>query len=707
MSKSRSGFGLVVILLAAVTAFPQSGEPTPTPLVDTDVVKISTNLIQLDVTVVDKKGKPITDIRPDEIEIYENGEKQKITALSFIAANSRRPVEERHADKAAVPAPTGQMRPEQVRRTIALVVDDLSLSFESAYYTRRALKKFVDEQMMAGDLVAIIRTGAGVGALQQFTADRRMLFAAIEKVRWNAYGTGGISTFAAIGGDAPLLPEETDEAEPGQVETLEEFRAAAFATGTLGALRYVVGGMSELPGRKSVILFSQGFRLYETRGGMQQTGSVLDFVRRLIDTANRASVVFYAVDPRGLAVTGLTAADNTSGMTPEQIGGIISGRNNELYQTQDGLRFLTAATGGFAVVNNNDLPAGVRKVLEDQSYYLVAYEPDSDTFDPVRRRFNKIEVKIRRPGAEARYRSGFFNVADRTQPRKAPTGAPINQLYTALMSPFAMNGINLRLNALFGSDAKGAPYVRSLLHVDVGDLKFIDEPSGQKKLIFDVLAASFGDNGQVVEQLGRSYTLTIHPNAFARIQKEGFVYHFVFPVKKPGPYQYRVALRDSGGRVGSASQFIEVPNVKKKRLIASSIVIENLTADEWRRSSDPNPPAPNSDPFADTALRKVKAGSIVRYGFEIYNAKLDPARQPRLTTRLRIFRDGRLVLNGTETPVVFARQDDVTHIKASGAIAFGSQMEPGEYVMQVVVTDALADKKRQLATQVVQFEVVP
>src|SRR3989442_1704303 len=82
--------------------------------------------------------------------------------------------------------------PEQVRRSIALVVDDLGLSFESVYYVRNAIKKFVDQQMKPGDLVAIIRTGAGVGALQQFTTDKQLLYAAIDRIKWNAYGRSGI-----------------------------------------------------------------------------------------------------------------------------------------------------------------------------------------------------------------------------------------------------------------------------------------------------------------------------------------------------------------------------------------------------------------------------------------------------------------------------------------------------------------------------------
>ena len=134
-------------------------------------------------TVTDKSGKIINDIRRDEIEIYENGQKQEISNFSFIL-NQRETVEKQIGKAPSGPLPPSAVRPEHVRRTIALVVDDLTLSFESTYYVRRALKKFVEEQMQDGDLVAIIRTGAGIGALQQFTTDRRQLYAAIEKVRF-------------------------------------------------------------------------------------------------------------------------------------------------------------------------------------------------------------------------------------------------------------------------------------------------------------------------------------------------------------------------------------------------------------------------------------------------------------------------------------------------------------------------------------------
>ncbi|MEQ1923498.1 MAG: VWA domain-containing protein, partial [Pyrinomonadaceae bacterium] len=310
---TKPWLGSLFLLLTNSVAFSQTAQSTPPRAVEGEVVKISTSLIQLDVTVTDAKGKVITDLKPNEIEVYENGEKQKVTALTFFS--SRKFAEKpKTPETVGVPVPTVGLRPESIRRTIGLVVDDLSLSFESAYQTRRALKKFVDEQMEDGDLVAIIRTGAGIGALQQFTSDKRILYAAIEKVKWNPLGSGGISAFAPI--EPPLAPgdeEENDPVEPAErdpLTALNDFRSNVFATGTLGALRYIVQGMSELPGRKSVILFSDGFRLFEeNESGFRESGTVLDFLKVLVDTANRSSVVFYTVDPRGLVFTGFTAAD--------------------------------------------------------------------------------------------------------------------------------------------------------------------------------------------------------------------------------------------------------------------------------------------------------------------------------------------------------------------------------------------------------------
>ncbi len=713
---------LSIILLAFCTSITASQTPTPTPAAaDSDVVKITTNLVQIDVTVTDQKGKPVRDLKPEEIEIYENGKRQEISNFSFVSSvreGAEKPGKKERGSKDAVPVPPTAVRPEQIRRAIALVVDDLSLSFESIYQVRRALKKYVDEQMQDGDLVAIIRTSAGIGALQQFTSNKAQLYAAIEKVKWFPMGSGTISAFAPIEptpneiraatGDETVTDEDI-QSEKNSLQSFEDFRNAGFVFGTLGALRFIVTGMAELPGRKSVILFSDGFRLFPR----DQDGSIgdtrlFDYTRQLVDYANRASVVFYTIDARGLVVTSLTAADQVISPSPEAISQAISSRSATLFDTQEGLQYLAKETGGIAAINNNDLSGGVGRAIDDQSYYLVGYVPDDDSFSAENLKFNKLEVRVKRPGVNVRYRRGFINVADRSIPKTPSASTPIQAVKYALTSPFAANDIPLRLNALFGYEPKIGTYVRSLLHIKASDLTFTDDTDGTKKVSFVLVAVSYGDNGVPVDQIGKSYTLNLSRATYEKIQKEGFVYHFTFPIKKPGPYQFRVAIQDGvNSKIGSASQFIDVPNLKKNKLTISGIVLENFSADQWRNFTAPvqTPTNDGTDPMIDTSQRIFRRGSILRYGFEVYNAKLDAAKRPQLTFRIRIFRERRLVLDGTETPADLGGQNDFTRVRGSGAVSLAPKMEPGDYVMQVIAYDGLVKPKNRIATQYVQFEV--
>lgn len=720
-------FTLVFVLFSVSTSFSQTPTPTPKPADDdNDVVKISTTLVQVDVTVTDRKGNIVKDLKPEDFEIFENGEKQQISNFSFVSASSE--IVQTNTNQTAknnipVPPSSTQLKPEQVRRTIALVVDDLTLSFESTYYVRRALKKFVDEQMQNGDLVAIVRTGGGIGALQQFTSDRRQLYAAIEKVRWNSLGAGGIGAFAPIEatplerqrslGDANIS-EEQMEAERDSIRNSNQFREDLFATGTLGAINYIVRGMKDLPGRKSIMLLSDGFQLFsETASGFKDSNRVFEALRQLVDLANRSSVVVYTMDARGLAITGFTAQDNTAGISSEQLGERLSERRDKLFDTQAGLVYLAKETGGLPIINNNDLSGGIRKILDDQSYYLIGYQPDTDTFDTKTRRFNKLEIKVNRKDTLVRYRSGFFGVTDE-QIRKPAKQTAQQQILSALSSPFASGGISLRLNALFGSDAKQGSFVRSLLHVDSKDLKFTDEANNIKKAVFDVLAVNFGDNGVPVDQISQTYTLTLKDNQYQNFLNEGFVYQFTFPVKKAGAYQMRVAVRDHASeQVGSASQFIEVPNLKKERLTLSGIVLENLSLEQFQKGQQTgtsntkiDEKIKQADPMTDTALRSFKRGTVIRYGFEIYNAKFGSGQRPELQTQTRIFRDGKLFFEGQPKSLDLAGQTDFRSVKSTAAINLGAAMQPGDYVLQVVVTDVLAKEKRKVAAQFVQFEIV-
>ena len=743
MRKYLAAFFVGLLFAAAA-----SGQVTRPDTPSDGVVKISTSLIQIDVSVTDRKGRPITDLKPDEVEIYENGQKQKITGFSFVS-NIRKTVKPDKFDrsKPGIPEPPLVLRPDQVKRTIALVVDDLTLSFESAVHTRRALKKFVDEQMQDGDLVGIIRTGAGIGALQQFTSNKQQLYAAIERVKWNSAGRGRFGSFDPI---EPTMAQRRRsmgdgftsnadiQAEKDFNDSAEDFRQSVFTTGTLGALKYIVANMGELPGRKSVMLFSDGFQIFSgmrnqlaaarlmgdersvmpNGEGASFAAKTLDFMRELIALANRKSVVFYTLDARGLEYTGITAADQLADPTlldplalnaMQQLG---SDRNAELLNTQQGLVYLAKETGGFAYINQNRLNEGVQLALEDQSYYLVAYEPDAESFDPEKRKFNKLEVKSLRDGTEVRHRSGFFVESEDDKKIKIDMNAP-TKVMRALTSPFAVNDINLRLNTLFGHSQKRGYYVHSFLNIDAADLEFAKLPNGDMQSNFDILAISYGDNGAAIDKSNLVGTVKLRPEVYDRLKSKGISYSFIFPVKKPGAYQMRVAIMDRASKeVGSANQFVEVPNLKKNGILLSGILLENLTMNAWRQFAEAGsqvnvllPQDEKPDPLQDTSVRKFKRGTVLRFGSEIYNAKLPSIQQGRIFLQPRVFHDRQLVFEGKEQPLNIEGQSSESPVY-SDAVQLGANLLPGDYVLQIVVTDGLAKEKRRIATQYVQFEVI-
>lgn len=713
---------LLAILLSPqlfLGVFAQQTTPTPTPSPATrtqpqqpeadDVVRITTNLVQVDAVITDNKGKLVTDLKPEEVEIYEDGRQQKITNFSLILSESASGSRDATpVDKNAPPAPPSRIKPEDIRRTIALVVDDLGLSFESTYYVRRALKKFVDEQMQPGDLVAIIRTGGGMGALQQFTSDKRQLHAAIERVKFYMSGRAGISAFAPI---EPPTPGERGAEIDAANEELNQFREDVFAVGTLGAVNYVVRGLRELPGRKSVLLISDGFRIY-SRDDPSRNYRTLQRLQRLIDEAGRASVVIYTMNATGLQTLGFTAADNLSGRDFQQLQAALSGRRNVAFETQEGLDVLARQTGGIAIRNTNDLIGGIRRVLEDQKgYYLIGYRPDDTTFDARggRRQFHRLSLKIKRPGKfNVRMRQGFLGITDEDRPRPRTLA---QQLYAALVSPFGATGVHLRLTSLFANEARLGSFMRSLLHIDARDLTFTKDPDGSYKSLIDVAAITFGDNGVPIEQLGRTYQIKFSEVEYHRVLRDGIVYYVTVPIKKPGAYQLRVSLRDSvSERIGSASQFIDAPDVKKKRLALSGVI---MRAQIRTPSSGADVAAGTADgretgnAQTSAAVRQFRAGTVVEYAFIIYNARADKASsRPQLMTQVRLFKDGKEIFTGKETPFDHGSQPDPQRLSASGGLQLGSSMEEGEYVLQVIVTDALADKKHRVATQWMDFEIV-
>ncbi|HYJ47956.1 MAG TPA: hypothetical protein VEV81_15205, partial [Pyrinomonadaceae bacterium] len=399
--------------------------------------------------------------------------------------------------------------------------------------------------------------------------------------------------------------------------------------------------------------------------------------------------------------------------------------SDDYFASQNGLNYLARQTGGFFIHDNNDLAGGIRKVIDDQKgYYLIGYRPDPSTFDSVTgaRQFHHLTVHLKRPGLKVRTRTGFYGVTD-AQLRSAPrTGN--QQLLAALESPFSSGDLHLRLTSLFFNEPESGSFMRNLIHIDGHDLSFTDEPNGWHKVSFDILAVTFDEGGEAVDKYGRTETMRVSDVAFEQARKHGLIYTLNVPVKKAGAYQLRLAVRDVvSNRVGSANQFIEVPNLAKNRLALSGVAVTGFTprkgaplaaAPSGDSTSIQTSPTASStaeadepDPQSNPAVRRIHPGMALQFAYLIYNAKTDEkTRQPRLLTQVRLFREGKLVFTGEVYPYKVGAQKDTRRLPMIGTLQLGPDARPGDYQLQIIVTDQLAQEKQRTVSNWTDLEIV-
>jgi VWFA-related protein len=692
------------------------------------VIRINVNLVQVDAIVTDAKGKPVTDLTADDFIVLQDGKPQTISNFTFVALKNNREPAPRPAitpkqAKNAVPPPpmpVGQIRPDQVRRTVALVVDDLALSADSTVRVRQALKKWVDEEMQPGDLVAILRTSAGMGALQQFTADKRGLYAAIDLVQFHT-GRVGVSSFAPLTGATLTTSIQTSAGTVGSSEIdttlFDNEIQQSYMLGSIGAIRYVLQGLRDLPGRKSLVLFSENMRFTYLEGpGLVNTevtsrGVVEERLERLIDDANRSSVVIYAIDPRGVVYTGLTAEDftgaaggNSGGLAATDVGQVDSQRNEDLIASRDGMVALTEKTGGL-FLHNNDIQGSLKEVVDDgNGYYLLGYHPDASTFDVKTRqtKFHTISVRVKRPGLHVRSRTGFFGTPD-AEAAPAPVGR-VAQISQALASPFASSSMRVQLTTLFAHSDKQGSYINALFHFDAHDLEFHQVNGGSRQAQFDTFAVTFDVDGGAVSSADKTWNLRVEDDQYDELLRRGMVYSMHVPVKKPGSYQMRMVLRDSTSeKVASATQFIEVPDIGKGRLALSGLVLAG-EQQQQAGATDQEGAINTGDPNLTTAVRVFKQQTPIIYALQIMNARPDSNKKFQLEIQTRLFREGQLVYSGTPSLLNVESQKDPKHLVAGGRLQL-AQATPGRYALQVIVTDKLAKEKYRIAAQSMDFEI--
>lgn len=708
-----------------------------------DVVTVTTNLVQIDVAVTDKDGNPVTNLGPEDFEIHEDGKRQQITNFSHVSAAPpalSAPDAAAPGSKSAAPVGPARLRRENIRRTIALVVDDLGISFESMEFVRKALRQFVDEQMQPSDLVAILRTSSGMGAAQQFTSDKQQLRAVIERLHWFPAGRAGIGTFARV--NEQYSSEIENDARA--LDDLEEARQGVYSAGTLGTVRSIVQGLGRMPGRKSVVLLSEMFRLFTAQGRNER---LVNEMRRLTDEANAASTTIYTIDTGGVQTLALNAEDRAKGIgwtfdpskfggggpaaptpTPRQLSGasataqqaeqdsfaafaklraLSDRRDVQRSESHSVLSYLADRTGGIFVRNRNDIGGGIREVMNDQAgYYLIGFRPEDASLDPAtkRPRLRRLEVKVKGSGLKVRARSAYAGVPEGETRSAARTRDA--RLGEALLSPFASDDVRVRLTSLFGVEpGGGGAYLRSLLHVDARDLKFTEGGGGTRKAELDIVAVAFGAEGQVVEQGSYPQTVSATAQEYERIQQQGLTFIINFPVKRAGAYQVRVAVREpTSERIGTARQLVEVPDLSRGRLALSGVVVSGIEQAAAGGAAEAAAAEPN--PLLGPAVRRLPRGAILDYRYNIYNAKPGPDGRPQVQTQMRLLRGEQPAFTGKLQTLDAAQQPDPKRLSAVGRLRVGPELTPGPYVLEVTVTDLLAPEKYRTARQWMDLEIV-
>ncbi len=732
---------LIAVHSLSQSFFAQTPQPTATPSEEQeDVIKVSTTLIQVDVVVTDKNNKQVRDLKLEDFEIYENGIKREINSFTHVSSKptgkSSRVSDDNLnlqdddgmslKDKIAVPTISKPEDPNSVRRTFVLVVDNLGLNFSSVNVVKSALKQFIKEQIKEGDLATIVTT-SGSSVLPSFTSDKKALLAIVQKLKWSPQSRGGADSYEPI---RSTLLEELSEGRgydlPGTMEQaallddIDRTRKTNASVGTIASLNYIVNGMRNLSGRKALVLFSEGFSLSETTSQdpsnaetadadktSSATSAVSGSLKSLIDAANQSSVVIYALDPRGLDYLGMANADDDikkafgRNFKPGQTGDKRTDREDYFRQTQEGLRLLAGETGGFAVLNQNDIDKGLERIIDDQSYYLLSYVTNLETVNSSQDAIDKVEIRVKQPDVDVRYRSAFYSPNSRIEDSTAPQ-TPREKIGQALAYPFKANEIKLNLYSITGR-AGYADFVRFLINISAKDLEFKREGSDSRKANIDMLAITLDSDGKPIDQFSKNFSITVNEATYRNILKRGFVYVLPVVLKKSGVYHFRIAIRDSlTGKVGAAAQFLETPKFEKKRLWVSNLTLTQVSSDRGQQKGQES----NNRVFTDTTLREFDSPVTLLYGAEVYNAKSKDNGTPDLTIQTRLIHNDKVLLETPPEPISMKDQTDPQKIELFGRIQIKKNLPPGDYVFQIIVVDQSAKKKTQIATQWIDFEII-
>jgi VWFA-related protein len=673
---------LCLLLLTAPFARAQQQKPAA-PVQDEpeEVIRLDTELIQVQAVVTDKKGQPVDGLTRDDFEVFEDGQPR---ALSFFAVErAPSPGEATAADAAPKPNRAAPAR------TFVLFVDTLHLAPTNLHRAKLALRKFVDEMMTDRDSVAVVTTDGTLGLLQQFTSDRAMLRRAIDKIQPFLKPTTRFTPDLAarvrrkdddsIGEAISILHDEEgyESIPPPTIDEAVALNRARDILGeeerlryvTLQALEAVSERLAKMKGQRILAYVSNGFSSFDQGGAENRVP-----LQKVLGHAARAGIVVYPLYGIGLYAGGHAM----NGMPSEA--------------SVSTLKEMADATGGRAFLNTNDMGESFQKMLEANvvSYALAYYPPKGG--DPAK--FRKITVRLKNhPEYGVRAQKGYL--PPELPKADAVAATPRERMLKEIMAPLPATALDVSAAAYFlereGDDAQVT------LRVHMGGDRLSYAVSGEDRLLrCEVVALFIDKDGTVAHTVAETMTATLTPAQLAEARRIGYRYTRRLNLK-PGLYQVRVGMREMGSELlGTTSAWVEIPNLSDGRVALSSLFVGAEAGDVagGRRGA--------ARLIVDGPVGR--AGETLSYRFVVYNPQ--PPETPAgadASLKIEILRGEAQVYEGEWQPLASrAKRHDASGTEAGGQLRL--DMPPGLYTLRVSARDARSQKT---AVQTINFEVVP
>lgn len=643
--------------------------------------RVEVNFVELDAVVTDGQGNFVRGLTKDDFELFEEGKPQSIAAFTLVDLPARRPDPPLSRATPIQPDVSTNLQ-EFDGRVIVLLLDDLQTEARRSAPVRAAASQFVRRFVNENDLVAVIHSGSGAKAGQEFTNNQARLLAAIAKFQGQKLPSATLVKLEDYYSGDPTR-------KPGPARDTMEAERSHKARSSLSVLESVSEYLANIRGRrKAVVWFGEGIDYDIDQVFDNKSATVVrEDMRMAIDTATRAGVSFYGVDARGVG-SGIDQIIDIKGLPNDPT--VDFGPRvllEEVRRSQDFLRTISAETGGFAIINQSDLNAGFAKIIEDNSsYYLLGYYPTNDKRDG---KYRRVQVRVKRPGLNVRWRDGYTapkGKASTTPDIAAKTNAS-PEVRAALESPVPVSGLPMRVFAAPFLGPSKTSSIAVVVEIDPKGLSFV-ERDGVHSEELELVILPVDASGKPLEGVRNVVPMRLQNQSVDLVRTNGFAMTQRLDLA-PGQYQLHVAARASNARATGAIRYdLDVPDFTKAPLSISGITLTSVAA---ARVPTPKPEQAFADvvPDVPSTRREFSTDDTLTLFWDVYDT--------RVSTPHRVAIDA--TISGDDGRVMFKasgeRQSEELGTSPGGFVhrikVPLKEFAPGRYVLRVEARMLIAD----------------